>query len=89
MALFFGGVLFCSGLHIVAGCGAIGEHMTAPAAEPDIVVVVVVVTVTVTVTVTHKVRIAVIVVVISGATNQWCRIFFICILHWCYIKSSR
>ena len=28
-------VLFCSGLHIVAGCGAIGEHMTAPAAEPE------------------------------------------------------
>ena len=28
-------VMFCSGLHIVAGCGAIGEHMTAPAAEPE------------------------------------------------------
>ena len=28
-------VLFCSSLHIVAGCGAIGEHMAAPAAEPE------------------------------------------------------
>jgi hypothetical protein len=28
-------VLFCSGLRIVTGCGSIGEHMTAPATEPE------------------------------------------------------